>query len=303
MPSASTASIPAAATAPPTCRRSSQDNNRTAAGPHAGRRHARLAHRGDERLPAADCRAQVHPRRPLQRQRRVRADAVEHHASIGGVLPVEPDAPAGSTYSNASSASRRPAVPPPPDDAQAALAGHADGRRRRPVGRGDLHRQVRPRQGAVPLGPPGQEGRQQLVLGARRPRPGPASSGAHRTSRGSARRSSSPSRRATPTGRSSSAASTTPSRCRPYTLPRQQDAERHQVAAASRAAAADFNELRFEDKKDSEEIYFHAQKDYNRVVENNEALKVGTPTKAEDDDETTRFATDRTETVKNGTRR
>jgi type VI secretion system secreted protein VgrG len=36
-----------------------------------------------------------------------------------------------------------------------------------------------------------------------------------------------------------------------------------------------FNELRFEDKKDSESIYFHAEKDFERVVENNDTLKVG----------------------------
>ncbi|MCF7960440.1 MAG: type VI secretion system tip protein VgrG [Pirellula sp.] len=36
-----------------------------------------------------------------------------------------------------------------------------------------------------------------------------------------------------------------------------------------------FNELRFEDKKDNESIYFHAEKDFERVVENNDTLKVG----------------------------
>ena len=36
-----------------------------------------------------------------------------------------------------------------------------------PGGRGDLHRQVRPREGAVPLGPARQEGREQLVLDPR----------------------------------------------------------------------------------------------------------------------------------------
>lgn len=36
-----------------------------------------------------------------------------------------------------------------------------------------------------------------------------------------------------------------------------------------------FNELRFEDKKGEESIYFHAEKDFNRIVENNDTLKVG----------------------------
>jgi type VI secretion system secreted protein VgrG len=44
-----------------------------------------------------------------------------------------------------------------------------------------------------------------------------------------------------------------------------------------------FNEIRLEDKKDSEEVYLHAQKDYNVVVEN---------------DRTTEVKNDRTETIK-----
>ena len=36
-----------------------------------------------------------------------------------------------------------------------------------------------------------------------------------------------------------------------------------------------FNELRFEDKKDEEAIYFHAEKNFDRIVENNDTLKVG----------------------------
>ena len=72
--------------------------------------------------------------------------------------------------------SGRPRVTPKP-----VVHGHADGRRRRPRGRGDLHRQVRPREGPVPLGPRGQERRRQLLLDPRRARPGPASSGASST--------------------------------------------------------------------------------------------------------------------------
>ena len=34
------------------------------------------------------------------------------------------------------------------------------------------------------------------------------------------------------------------------------------------------NEFRFDDTKGSEEVYFHAQKDYNKVVENNESVKI-----------------------------
>ena len=55
---------------------------------------------------------------------------------------------------------------------------------------------------------------------------------------------------------------------------RQQDAERLKSQHPQRGPD-NFNELRFEDKKGSEEIYFHAEKDFNRVVENNDTLKVG----------------------------
>jgi type VI secretion system secreted protein VgrG len=66
-----------------------------------------------------------------------------------------------------------------------------------------------------------------------------------------------------------------------------------------KGAAEDFNELRFEDKKDKEEIYLHAQKDFNRVVENNDTLKVGSP-KADEGSQTTEIYKDRTETIKTG---
>ena len=36
-----------------------------------------------------------------------------------------------------------------------------------------------------------------------------------------------------------------------------------------------FNELRFEDEKDQEEVFIHAQKDQNNVVRNNETTQVG----------------------------
>src|SRR5262249_4821383 len=45
--------------------------------------------------------------------------------------------------------------------------------------------------------------------------------------------------------------------------------------STTEGTADNYNELRFEDKKGSEEVYFHAEKDFNRVVENNDTLKVG----------------------------
>lgn len=66
------------------------------------------------------------------------------------------------------------------------------------------------------------------------------------------------------------------------------------------------NEIRFEDKKGSEEIFTHAQKDQNEVIENNMTTSVGANqtlsvgadrTKTVDKNETTTVEVDRTETV------
>ena len=80
--------------------------------------------------------------------------------------------------------------------------------------------------------------------------------------------------------------------------------------SSEKGTAENFNELRFEDKKDSEEVYFHAEKDFNRVVENNDTLKVGFD-KKDKGDQTIEIYNDRTAslaegneslTVKKGTR-
>ena len=61
----------------------------------------------------------------------------------------------------------------------------------------------------------------------------------------------------------------------PYDLP----ADRTQSGIKSRSSLEggtdDFNEIRFEDKKDSELVYIHAQKDREEVVENDHKLEVG----------------------------
>src|ERR1051326_1510211 len=99
---------------------------------------------------------------------------------------------------------------------------------------------------------------------------------------------------AIPTGRSLQARSTTPSRrfltrCRrirrrarsratlrkalPYTLPT--DQTKSTIKSNTSKGGSGFNEIRFEDKKDSEEIFIQAQKDYNVTINNNETRKVG----------------------------
>ena len=58
----------------------------------------------------------------------------------------------------------------------------------------------------------------------------------------------------------------------PYSLP--DNATRSTIKSNSSTGGGGFNELRFEDKKGSEEVFFQAQKDYNAVVLNNETNTV-----------------------------
>lgn len=61
----------------------------------------------------------------------------------------------------------------------------------------------------------------------------------------------------------------------PYALPDHQTQSGVKSRSSKQGTAENYNELRFEDLKDEEEVYFHAEKDFNRVVENNDTLKVG----------------------------
>ena len=58
----------------------------------------------------------------------------------------------------------------------------------------------------------------------------------------------------------------------PYALP--DNKTRSTVKSNSSLGGSGFNELRFEDKKDSEEVFFQAQKDFNEVVLNNHTAKI-----------------------------
>ncbi|MCA1686235.1 MAG: type VI secretion system tip protein VgrG, partial [Planctomycetia bacterium] len=88
----------------------------------------------------------------------------------------------------------------------------------------------------------------------------------------------------------------------PYTLPDNATRSGVKSRSSTEGTADDFNELRFEDKKGSEEVYFHAEKDFNRVVENNDTLKVGSDDSntCPDGSQTTSVYKDRTETVETG---
>jgi type VI secretion system secreted protein VgrG len=61
----------------------------------------------------------------------------------------------------------------------------------------------------------------------------------------------------------------------PYSLPDNQTQSGLKSRSSKSGSTDTFNELRFEDKKGSEEVYFHAEKDLKTVVENNEVLEVG----------------------------
>ncbi len=58
----------------------------------------------------------------------------------------------------------------------------------------------------------------------------------------------------------------------PYALP--DNKTRSTIKTNSSTGGGGFNELRFEDNKGSEEVFFQAQKDYNKVVLNNETVKI-----------------------------
>jgi type VI secretion system secreted protein VgrG len=79
----------------------------------------------------------------------------------------------------------------------------------------------------------------------------------------------------------------------PYALPTNMTQSGLKTRSSKAGGEDDFNELRFEDKKDSEQIYFHAQKDFVRVVENDDSHTVG-------HDQTNEIKNNRTLTVKEG---
>ena len=65
----------------------------------------------------------------------------------------------------------------------------------------------------------------------------------------------------------------------PYTLPDNKTQSGILTRSSLQGDNTTFNQLRFEDKKGSEDIYFHAEKDFTRIVENNDVLQVGYQTK------------------------
>jgi type VI secretion system secreted protein VgrG len=86
----------------------------------------------------------------------------------------------------------------------------------------------------------------------------------------------------------------------PYDLPANKTQSGIKSRSSKDGGAANFNEIRFEDKKGSEQLFIHAEKNQDIEVENDETHWVGHDRrKTIDHDETTHVKHDRTETVDN----
>lgn len=85
----------------------------------------------------------------------------------------------------------------------------------------------------------------------------------------------------------------------PYELPKDANKSGIQTRSTKKGDGGTFNELRFDDTKDKEEVYFHAQHDFKRVVENDDFLKVGHD-KKDKGDQTIEIYNDQTITIEKG---
>jgi type VI secretion system secreted protein VgrG len=85
----------------------------------------------------------------------------------------------------------------------------------------------------------------------------------------------------------------------PYGLTDNQTRTVLKTRSTPSGSSDNFNELRFEDKMGSEEVFFHAEKDFNREVENNDSLTVGS-SKADDGSQTITIYNNRTATITQG---
>ncbi len=84
----------------------------------------------------------------------------------------------------------------------------------------------------------------------------------------------------------------------PYELPANKTQSGWKTRSTKEASTSNYNELRFEDKKGSEEIYVHAEKDQNNVVENDETTTISNNrSESVGNDETITITANRTESV------
>lgn len=85
----------------------------------------------------------------------------------------------------------------------------------------------------------------------------------------------------------------------PYDLPDNQTQSGVKSRSSKDGEPDNFNELRFEDKKGEEKVYFHAEKDFERVVENDDIVKIGLEKKSPGS-QTIEIHKDRSATIKTG---
>ena len=85
----------------------------------------------------------------------------------------------------------------------------------------------------------------------------------------------------------------------PYDLPGNKSQSGIKSRSSKGGSPDNFNEIRFEDLKGQEQVYIHAEKNQDNVVENDETTHVGHDrTENVDHDETITIGNDRTENVK-----
>src|SRR5262249_22571591 len=90
----------------------------------------------------------------------------------------------------------------------------------------------------------------------------------------------------------------------PFALPANSSQSGIMSRSTKQGAAANFNEFRFEDKKDSEQVFLHAEKNMDTEVENDETHWVGHDLKTTIDNAETRLvkAGDQSITLEKGNR-
>ena len=87
----------------------------------------------------------------------------------------------------------------------------------------------------------------------------------------------------------------------PYDLPANKTQSGVKTRSSMNGSESNFNEIRFEDKKGQEQVYVHAEKNMDRVVENDDSLDVGRDQTIDvGRDQTIEVERHRTETVKTG---
>lgn len=79
----------------------------------------------------------------------------------------------------------------------------------------------------------------------------------------------------------------------PYPLPENKTQSGIKSRSTPKGSASQSNEIRFEDKKDQEEVFIHAQKDLNKIVENDESINIK-------HDQTLTVKNNRTHTIEDG---